>query len=190
MSVQKQYLREEMRRRATEQDTKLQKKENSNLLQQIQSHHSWKKATTILLYTPMTYEPDLLSFLSDPKNSRRRFVFPRVHKKELYLYEWNPESSWLLGRFGLREPNPQQCSLVPVEKIELALIPGLAFDKKGGRLGHGHGFFDRLLSHPRWKACKLGIAWSWQIASEIPQEHFDVPMDFIVTPLEIHATPF
>jgi 5-formyltetrahydrofolate cyclo-ligase len=85
----------------------------------------------------------------------------------------------LNGRFGIREPG-DECTMVPLNRLELVFVPGMAFDALGRRLGRGKGFYDRLLEVAG--GIKCGVAFDEQILPEIPVEPHDVLMDWIVTP--------
>lgn len=149
------------------------------LLFQIQMLPFWSKSHTILVYSPIAHEPDLRSFLKD---SSHRFCFPRIDGHELKLYEWFSGASWIKGPHQIEEPDPTTWNQRSLIEVDLALIPGLAFDHQGGRLGRGSGYFDRLLQDPQCHALKVGIAWDCQIVPSIPREEHDVIMNFIVTP--------
>jgi len=97
----------------------------------------------------------------------------------------SPKSLWISGSYGIREPDPGSWDRASLSEVDLALIPGLAFDSKGGRLGRGKGFYDRLLGHPEFRGIKVGLAWDWQIVAEVPCDSDDIPMDFVVTPGKI-----
>jgi 5-formyltetrahydrofolate cyclo-ligase len=83
------------------------------------------------------------------------------------------------ARFGILEPHSSAPGL-PMNQLDLALVPGVAFDCGGGRLGRGKGFYDRLLMSAR--AVKCGIALDHQIEAGLPREPHDLAMDCIVTP--------
>ena len=83
------------------------------------------------------------------------------------------------GRFGIREPEPA-CIEMPLADLDLVLVPGVAFDAQGRRLGRGKGFYDRWLSE--FKGKKIGVAYDEQLIEAIPVEEQDVQMDFILTP--------
>ncbi|MFZ4116569.1 MAG: 5-formyltetrahydrofolate cyclo-ligase [Chthoniobacterales bacterium] len=138
----------------------------------------WQNASSILLYAPLPGEPDLLGLLEE--FLEKRFFFPRIEKKKLHLYQWFPGAGWFSGSYGLQEPDPDEWSEVSIEDVDLAVIPGLAFDQAGGRLGRGGGFYDRLLSDSVWRGFKVGVAWPWQIVSSVPREPHDVLMDVVV----------
>jgi 5-formyltetrahydrofolate cyclo-ligase len=83
------------------------------------------------------------------------------------------------GRYGIREPGPD-CGEHPLNLLDLILVPGLAFDLRGRRLGRGAGHYDRLLTGVRGTTC--GIAFDEQISGELPVEPHDVFIDCILTP--------
>jgi len=84
-----------------------------------------------------------------------------------------------LGQFGIREPDGQ-CPTLSLDQIELVLVPGVAFDLNGRRLGRGRGIYDRLLMRVRGATC--GVAFDEQIIPEIPVEAHDLHVKFVLTP--------
>ena len=89
------------------------------------------------------------------------------------------------GQFGIREPKAG-CPEIPLERLALILVPGVAFDLRGGRLGRGRGFYDRLL--PQIHGVKCGVAFDEQIVDAVPTGNHDVRMDFILTPTHCAKT--
>ena len=178
---EKKYLREKLCR-----VVKLQQgsaTELEQLLHQVQILPTWPQAQAVLLYSPLVHEPNLLGLLEpSSSDSTKRFFFPRMQQDELQLYEWLPKAQWITGAHGIQEPDPKNWRTASLAEVDLALIPGLAFDQQGGRLGWGRGYFDRLLGKSECSALKVGIAWPWQIVPQIPREAHDVTMDFVVTP--------
>ena len=83
------------------------------------------------------------------------------------------------GKFGVREP-AAHCAEIPLEKFDLVLVPGTAFDLRGNRLGRGHGFYDRLLE--KVSGVKCGVGYDFQLIENIPAGPHDVKVDFIFTP--------
>ena len=84
-----------------------------------------------------------------------------------------------VGKFGVREP-VANCAEIPLARFDLVLVPGVAFDGHGHRLGRGKGFYDRILSAA--SGVKCGVAYDFQLLEEIPTAPHDVPVNFIVTP--------
>jgi len=85
----------------------------------------------------------------------------------------------VIGKFGVREP-ATHCAEMPLNTVDLVLVPGLAFDLQGNRLGRGQGFYDRLLGQV--SGVKCGIAYNFQLRGEVPAEPHDAKVDFIFTP--------
>jgi 5-formyltetrahydrofolate cyclo-ligase len=83
------------------------------------------------------------------------------------------------GKFGILEPSSEAVRRVGPGKLDALLVPGLAFDQKGNRLGRGLGFFDRILQ--KTTGVKLALAYDFQLVDEVPAEEHDVRMDFIIT---------
>lgn len=110
-----------------------------------------------------------------------RWAYPRVKDQSLEFY-LEPQV-WTRGSYGIEEPDPSHNKLIPLQDINACLIPGLAFDRQGTRLGRGSGYFDRALES--YQGLKVGLAFAAQVFSEnLPCEKFDVPMDLVVTEKE------
>ena len=86
-----------------------------------------------------------------------------------------------LGRRGILEPDPKRCKVVPIASLDIAIVPGIAFDEKGGRLGSGDGFYDRLIPQLPITTRKVALALECQIFPQIPMESHDKYVDIIIT---------
>lgn len=87
----------------------------------------------------------------------------------------------LPGYRRIREPIPQRCKVIPVEQINLAIIPGIAFDERGGRIGYGTGFYDKFIPGLDVTTRKVALAFECQIVQQIPMEPHDRYIDIIIT---------
>lgn len=146
-----------------------------SVFDRLEANAAFQLAEKILLYHSLPDELDTRSFLRKWKD-RKRFFLPRVNGVNLELLPYD-ESRLEIGSFHIEEPKGDE--LHPVEEMELIIVPGVAFDKKGRRLGRGKGFYDRLLADS--KASKIGIAYEFQLMDELPAEEHDIPMDFVIT---------
>ncbi len=147
--------------------------------EKITSLPEFQNAHTILLYSAVRGEVSLQNikekFISDKK-----LVLPKVIKdtKELKLYEI-PNLEYLeSGYAGILEP-PEHLPEIQPDEIDLAIIPGVAFDLKGNRLGFGQGFYDRLLKKIDCRT--IAPAFEFQVTDELPAEDHDMPVDIVVT---------
>ena len=85
------------------------------------------------------------------------------------------------GPFGIPQPSPGERRVIPLKKLSLILVPGVAFDRKGERLGRGGGYFDRFLSLVPPKIPRLGLAFRFQVVKKIPREEHDQPVLKVIT---------
>lgn len=101
-------------------------------------------------------------------------------RHDYFFAEWTPDAPTIAGPLRVRQPrdpNP-----IPFESIDTVLVPGLAFDRIGGRVGFGCGWYDRLLSRCPSLTLFCGITFDWQIVSEVPAEPHDIRMDALLLP--------
>jgi 5-formyltetrahydrofolate cyclo-ligase len=93
----------------------------------------------------------------------------------------HPDKDLLAGPRGVAQPNPARCKPVPLQKIDIAIIPGLAFDEKGARIGSGHGYYDRFIPDLPATTRKVALAFEEQIIPQVPTEPHDKHVDIIIT---------
>ena len=96
------------------------------------------------------------------------------------LARYAPEQKLIAGPHGVPEPVAWQA--VAPQTVDLVVVPGMAFDRQGGRLGYGKGYYDRILAACRASCCKVGVGYAWQVVTNtLPLASHDVRMDLIVT---------
>ena len=116
-----------------------------------------------------------------------------LHNKKVYVPICIPETHELCisritdlnelhsGHFGIREPKTEYVRLSDSHLIDLVLVPGVALDSAGNRIGFGAGYYDRFMKRLRPKAVKAALAYSFQVVDTIPSDEYDIPADYIVT---------
>jgi 5-formyltetrahydrofolate cyclo-ligase len=92
-----------------------------------------------------------------------------------------PDTDLKPGPRDVLEPDPTKCKEVPIESVDIAIIPGIAFDEKGGRIGSGQGYYDRLIPTLAITTRKVSLAFESQILQQIPMESHDKHVDIIIT---------
>ncbi|HEU5359714.1 MAG TPA: 5-formyltetrahydrofolate cyclo-ligase [Candidatus Deferrimicrobiaceae bacterium] len=108
--------------------------------------------------------------------------YPRmVEDGNLTFFRHEEKDEWVPGRFGIREPHVPPGAEGIRKGFNLVVVPGLAFDAAGRRLGRGHGYYDRFLFGLGGTAVAVGLAFSWQLVPEVPVDAWDVPVDAVVT---------
>ena len=140
-------------------------------------------AKVLMAYVSLAREIDPGDVGMTQLENGRSLVVPRCDWAESTLCavevrEWNQEG-WGVGRGGVAEPTGQ--TRAPRE-IDVILVPGMAFDVEGGRLGRGGGFYDRFLVHPDFRGCTIGLAADEQIVARVPMEEWDQRVSVVVTP--------
>lgn len=135
-------------------------------------------ATTVLTYLAFGNEVDLSRLRNVLPHIR--WAVPRVQEKDLILHLYDGKHL-VRHRFGMLEPSADLPRVSP-EQLEMVLTPGLAFDRLGGRLGFGGGFYDRLLVKTRAK--RIGIAYDCCLADKLPMDPHDQHMDWVFTPTQ------
>lgn len=88
------------------------------------------------------------------------------------------------GSYGIREPDPS-CPILAIGEVDAALVPGLAWDRSGGRLGRGAGYYDRLFADPAWRGFRCGLFFAAQEAERLPNDPWDAALGAVVTEREV-----
>jgi 5-formyltetrahydrofolate cyclo-ligase len=138
----------------------------------------FRSAQVVMFFASFRSEVDTETMIRRALRSGKRVILPKVAGKELTLYEIRDfDADVETGAWGIPEPKP----LVPakLEKIDLMIMPGAAFDEQGNRLGYGAGFYDKLL--PAFKGATIALAFEAQILSNVPADPHDAPVKKIVT---------
>ncbi len=142
----------------------------------------WQTARAVLLFFPLPSEPDISLLLDDALASGKLLALPRFNATT-NAYEpvqvRDLARELVTGPFGVREPTAD-CPLAPMNRLDLALVPGLGFDARGHRLGRGKSHYDHLLAG--FTGMKIGVAFDFQIVTEVPAEPHDIVLDAVVTP--------
>jgi 5-formyltetrahydrofolate cyclo-ligase len=93
----------------------------------------------------------------------------------------NPDKDLTMGPRGILEPNPAKCKTVPLDCIDIAIVPGIAMDEKGGRIGSGDGYYDRIIPDLPMTTRKVGLVFEGQLVPQVPMESHDKHVDIIIT---------
>ncbi|WP_235782338.1 5-formyltetrahydrofolate cyclo-ligase [Phocaeicola paurosaccharolyticus] len=147
------------------------------LLKKIETIAAFKEAATVLLYYSIADEVQTAEFIKR-WCKEKCILLPVICGDELVLRKYvNEEKLTDQNSFRIKEPSGND--FTEFDKIDIAIIPGMAFDRNHNRLGRGKGFYDRLL--PKIKAPKIGICFSFQVVDEVPVDELDIPLDEVWT---------
>ena len=138
-----------------------------------------ERAATILAFASIRNEVRMQPSMQAAWAAGKRVALPRVVGEELRLHLVDPDTTLIEGAFSVPEP-PETATRVQPDEVDFALVPGLAVDPRGYRIGYGAGYYDKLL--PKLgRACTCAVAYDFQLISEVPELPFDVAVDLVVT---------
>ena len=141
-----------------------------------------RSAHTILFFAPLADELDVWPLLEKCAAAKKICALPAFNPAtQSYAARllFNPATEIATGKFGVREPQAG-CPEISLTEFDLVLVPGVAFDLSGNRLGRGRGFYDRILTETTGVKC--GVAYDFQLLEKIPTEPHDATVNFIFTP--------
>lgn len=166
-------------------DPETRLRQSEEICRILSRHSLWKASSTILFYYPTDREPFIWPLFNreQDRSLSRQYCLPRYNSSTLdyepCLVE-NADSDLRSGRFGIMEPAPA-CRVVDGKSIDLILVPGIGFNTKGVRIGHGKGYYDQICM--KVSGVRIGIGFDEQVVmDDLPIENHDVAMDFLVTP--------
>jgi 5-formyltetrahydrofolate cyclo-ligase len=138
---------------------------------------------TVLLYAALPEEVDVGGLVAPLRAAGVRTLFPRVRGDDLELVAASDLLTLTLGYRGIQEPVGPA---IDPAVVDAAIIPGVAFDLRGTRLGHGVGHYDRLLPTFPDRCVRIGVCFSCQLVPQVPREDHDEPVDLVVTERATH----
>ena len=147
----------------------------------------FKNSQNIMLFASFRSEVDtyrLIEYLLD-KNKCVSLPLSDVKNKELIIYKIDTLEDLRKGAYGIAEPNPKRCKEISPKELDVVIVPGSVFDRRGARYGYGGGYYDRFLSIHAPQAIRIALAFSIQVQDYIPILPHDQLMDIIVTEDEI-----
>ena len=145
---------------------------------------AFRRAKTVCCYVALPYEVQTWQMIEEMLARGKRVVVPRVQRgsRRLRLSEVKDPSGDLdRGVFGVWEPRPSAVRPVRRRDLDLVLVPGLAFDQRGHRLGHGHGYYDRFLAGLPKTVPTVGLAYSFQLLDRLPIASHDHAVRRVLT---------
>ena len=149
----------------------------------LQSLAAFASADTVALYMAMAGEVNLDTLFPKCHALGKRTCIP-VFNRESKIYEMaeiTRNTHFSIGHYGIREPLSP--AIIPMQKVDLVAVPGVAFDPCGNRLGRGGGYYDRLLDG--FPGTTVAVAFDFQVLPEIPVEFHDKPVNTLVTEIKI-----
>lgn len=180
----KKQLRLEMKAKRANLDPQTRLRHSKIIAQKILELEIWQKARCVALYLALPTEIDTKLLLNQAWAQNKTVLVPKVQKDNNLLFLPLTKTTQLkTSRFGILEPTATELQS-PRPCPELFLLPALAFDLEGTRLGFGGGCFDRYFAQKR-TGLRLGLCFAFQLLPKLPKENFDLAVHAIVTEEEI-----
>ena len=171
-----------VRRDALPKDERSEK--STAIMERLFDFANFLEARIVLFYMSYGSEVDTEPMVRKALELEKIVALPLVDAKQGEIVPFkidNLDSDLRPGYRGIREPIPEQCKQIPVQYVNLAIIPGVAFDERGGRIGHGMGVYDRFIPKLDITTRKVALAFECQIVPQIPMEPHDRYTDIIIT---------
>ncbi|MGA0403550.1 MAG: 5-formyltetrahydrofolate cyclo-ligase [bacterium] len=154
---------------------------SKEIFRQLFNSKLWQEAKVIHTFLPQNTEPNTFFLVQEALRTQRRLQVPKVDGPSNLTHHWLEDLKLLKkSSWGILEIQDSAASVADLSKIDLVLVPGLAFSRKGARLGQGRGYYDRFLNQFNW-AKTLGVGFDWQILEHIPEESHDRRLDGVIT---------
>lgn len=172
----KNELRKHIRQMKTLLTPAEKQRQANSVFHDIECLKQFKAAKVVLLYHSLPDELPTHSVIEHWSNTKT-VLLPRVDGERLRLYRYSP-TLMVHGSYNIFEPS-MSCPEYSINDVDLAIIPAMAFDSKGHRLGRGKGFYDRLLAAS--SVTKIGVAFNSQIVNNVSTDAFDIDMDIVIS---------
>ncbi|RPH34294.1 MAG: 5-formyltetrahydrofolate cyclo-ligase [Bacteroidales bacterium] len=177
ISIRKKELRKQIKEKKKNFSPEDAAVHSEKIFSQLESLTQFQRAEVVLAYWSLPDEVSTHNFIQKWA-SKKRIVLPIVIGDTLELRAFNGLKNLVTSNsFGIQEPKTEE--LINPHVVDFAIIPGVAFDKKGNRLGRGKGFYDRFLKQTT--AYKVAVGFDFQIIDNVPVSSFDVPMDIVLS---------
>ena len=182
--MKKEIIREKILKKLREQREELRQKKSLRIKRQLFLQPQFLEAHTVMFYISKDGEVDTENMIKDALKMGKKVVVPitlvkekKIIPSELRDYDKELEK----GPFGIYQPKPKFMRKKPLKDIDLVIVPGVAFDRSGNRLGRGGGYFDRFLAKLKKKHVPmLGLAFKFQILNKIEVLAHDIPVTQLI----------
>ncbi|MFY4776338.1 5-formyltetrahydrofolate cyclo-ligase [Metabacillus sp. RGM 3146] len=183
--MDKKTYRSRMREKLQQMDDFKYRDLSAAIQMKLEGLQDWKRASTVALTISSEREVDTNPLILNAWQQGKRVAVPKCipSSKGMVFRILTSYDELETVYFGLKEPIPSKTELISQDHIDLAIIPGLVYDRRGFRIGYGGGYFDRWLKN--YKGASLSLAFSQQVVPQLPEESFDIPVQQIVTEDEV-----
>ncbi len=182
-TITKVQLRKECLKRRDSIPDEVRAVKDREIMERLISYPPFAEAKTVLLFASFRSEINTFPLMEHILKEGKGLLLPRVNNetKSLELYLINSLDELIKGYMGIMEPDPEMARRADTEDIDLVVLPGAAFDERGGRIGYGGGYYDRLIASLQCSPHLIAIAYEEQIVEHVPLEEHDQRVRAIIT---------
>ncbi|MEN8257519.1 MAG: 5-formyltetrahydrofolate cyclo-ligase [Thermodesulfobacteriota bacterium] len=184
-------LRQEMLSRRDGLAGQVRQEKSRALAERLGHLESFAQASAILFFVSFRSEVDTFFLMRQALERGVQVAAPLTLTKEKKLQVFairDLDTDLVSGYQGIWEPDPEGCTLLPPSSLDLVVVPGSVFDRQGGRMGYGGGYYDRFLAEDAPQAIRVGICFDLQLVDKVPMASHDQYLDFVVTESHIAAS--
>jgi 5-formyltetrahydrofolate cyclo-ligase len=181
--MDKQILRKIMRERLKTQKEVSRRKRSTAIKGRLFRLSEFKKAKTLMLYASFQGEVDTKSMIEGALKKGKQVALPFISKgtKRLIPRAITAQATLEKGPYGIMQPKKYCSRLIAKHNLDLVVVPGLAFDSSGVRLGRGKGYYDRFLASLPKKTHTVGVCFDFQLVSSVPHSPSDLPVQKLIS---------
>lgn len=181
--MDKKELRKSLMGKRSEYPKELREKMDKKAFENLIKTEEYKNSENIFVFISFRDEIDtheaVRYFIKDNKNV---FIpYTEEGKEKMRLTRLKDMEDLVPGHFGILSPKKEDLDFIDHNIIDLVLVPGLAFDDEGYRIGYGGGFYDKFFADLISKPKKIGYCYSFQLIDKIPHDDYDIPVDMVIT---------
>ena len=149
--------------------------QSEKILSKLEQHPDFVNAHSVMLYSALPDEVQTQAFL-EKWHFKKQIILPTVVGDDIIPVEFGKDTTFAIGDFNILEPQNEPYT----GNFDLIVVPGVAFDRQGNRIGRGKGYYDRFLCQ-HLDVKRIGICFDFQLVDEVPAEPFDIRMDEVIT---------
>ena len=181
VETQKARLRRELQGKLERLKPEAKRLRSQEILTRLFNHPKFSQARSLSTYLALPSEVETRPLLKEARGRGKKVYVPWVdpEKKRIWMIGFEDIKELKPGLYGILEPVFDPKRVGDPASFELIIVPGIGFDREGGRLGRGGGYYDRFLKEAR-QAYKIGLAFECQIVERVPRESGDIPVDEVL----------
>jgi 5-formyltetrahydrofolate cyclo-ligase len=156
---------------------------DNSIFEKVIDHKSYISANVLFIYVSYKNEVNTHNIIKHALENNKILCVPKIIslREGMKAIRIGSFGELKEGKYGILEPQLDEEKIISPEDIDLLLMPGVAFDFNGGRVGYGGGFYDRFLKQVREDSKKIALAYSFQIFDKVPMDESDMRIDEVIT---------